>query len=55
MAQNGRPTVFRIKEFVHEDMHRGAEGVEGKVPDVLREREQCERSAKGQVCECGLP
>lgn len=46
MAQNGCPAVLRVEELVHEDMYRGAERVEGKVPNVLREREQCERRAE---------
>lgn len=54
MAQDCRAAVLLIEKFVHEDMDRGAERIQGKIADIFRECEQGERGAERQVCECGL-
>jgi hypothetical protein len=48
MAQHGRPGIFGlVEELVQEQVDGRAERVEGKVPDVLAEREDGKRDGEG--------
>ena len=40
MTKNGRPTILRIQELVHKQMHRGTKRIDRKVANIFREREQ---------------
>ena len=40
MTKNGRPTILRIQELVHKQMHRCTKRIDRKVANIFREREQ---------------